>query len=240
MSKSPKVTCLLTGYKRPKNFQAQLEAVQVQSIPANIRVWWNRHKKVPPPPLLEKMPHVLSTPNGGVWPRFYYCLNFATEYVCVFDDDTIPGPRWLENCINTIQDHPGLLGTNGMSFVEGTYKPSRRTGWHKPNTETKRVDIVGHSWFFRRDSLQHYCAQPRATDYLTCGEDMHFSVALQLQAGLHTYVPPHPPDDKELWGSLQGGLGRDNNALWKMSGEVGKKQETFDKYRAMGWRMAHE
>jgi hypothetical protein len=69
---------------------------------------------------------------------------------------------------------------------------------------------------------------------------MHFSVAMQLILGKHTYVPPHPPNNKEVWGSLKGSLGRDKNALWRGSGEKDKKKETFNKYRAMGWRLAHE
>jgi GT2 family glycosyltransferase len=54
--------------------------------------------------------------NLGVWARFAYALNASTEYVCIFDDDTIPGNRWLENCLNTIQTHNGLLGTAGIRF----------------------------------------------------------------------------------------------------------------------------
>ena len=30
---------------------------------------------------------------------------------------------------------------------------------------------------------------------------MHFSYVLQKHYGLKTYVPPHPADDVEMWGS---------------------------------------
>jgi hypothetical protein len=46
------------------------------------------------------------------------------------------------------------------------------------------------------------------------GEDMHFSYTLQKYLGLNTYVPPHPKDDKEMWGSIKGWeMGTEKNAL---------------------------
>jgi hypothetical protein len=33
--------------------------------------------------------------NFGVWARFAFALNATTKYVCVFDDDTLPGKKWL-------------------------------------------------------------------------------------------------------------------------------------------------
>jgi hypothetical protein len=39
-----------------------------------------------------------------------------TEYVCIFDDDTIPGKRWFENYLSTIKQYNGLLGTVDVLF----------------------------------------------------------------------------------------------------------------------------
>ena len=65
--------------------------------------------------LLKGIPHVRSSNrNWGVWPRFLFCAEFKSEYVCVFDDDTIPGSRWIENCLKTMNSTPGLLGANGV------------------------------------------------------------------------------------------------------------------------------
>jgi hypothetical protein len=32
---------------------------------------------------------------------------------------------------------------------------------------------------------------------------MHFSYTIQKYLGINTYVPPHPKDDKDMWGSLK-------------------------------------
>jgi len=79
----------------------------------------------------------------------------------------------------------------------------QRIGWPSANSSSVVVDIVGHSWFFKTDWLRFYWYEfepSSGNDF--CGEDMHFSFALQKQ-GIPTMVPPHPLDDKDLWGSLK-------------------------------------
>ena len=63
-----------------------------------------------------QIPTSLNTHNYGVWARFAFALNVDTEYICVFDDDTIPGSKWFENCLNTMKTHEGLLGTSGHLY----------------------------------------------------------------------------------------------------------------------------
>ena len=50
---------------------------------------------------------------------------------------------WLENCLNTIQQYNGLLGTIGIRFqTKETYWPAIRIGWDRPNQETQQVQLV--------------------------------------------------------------------------------------------------
>ena len=57
----------------------------------------------------------LSNYNYGVWARFAYALNARTDYVCVLDDDTIPGNRWLGNCLNTYRNSSWIAWWNWSS-----------------------------------------------------------------------------------------------------------------------------
>ena len=60
--------------------------------------------------------------NYGVWARFAFALNSTSDYVCVFDDDTIPSEKWFENCINCIEnENNGLYGTIGVTFNDLDY-----------------------------------------------------------------------------------------------------------------------
>ena len=233
-----RVSCLLTAYKRPRNLGRQLSAIKQQTVqPAQIAVWHNHHPEHQMDrETLSEIPHVTSgNRNWGVWPRFMFCQEFETEYVCVFDDDTIPGRRWLENCLETMKSHEGLLGTNGVIFVKGNRSEQAKVGWINPVNEAIEVDIVGHAWFFKREWLRCFASEPRH-GYSTCGEDYHFSVAIQKHLGLGTYVPPHDPSDKTGWGSIDGELGKDSVALYLQPGEDKKKEETHNRYLDAGWK----
>lgn len=206
------ITAILNGYKRPDFLSEQINAINNQTIkPADIMMWKNGDTPFPQN-LLNNLTTASCNKNLGVWARFAYALNARTEYVCIFDDDTIPGNKWFENCINTIQTHEGLLGTIGVIFYTTTNYHGYRVGWDNINNPTPQmVDIVGHAWFFKREWLSTYWRELPSVDFFNsinnnfiCGEDLHFSFMLQKYLGLNTYVPPHPMEDKSLWGSTKG------------------------------------
>ena len=232
-----RVACLLTAFRRPQNLNLQIDAVRAQTVkPSEIAVWQNFHPEHQfEQAALDRVPHVRSTnSNWGVWPRFLFCSEFESEYVCVFDDDAIPGPRWLENCLETIRTHEGLLGTLGVIFVNGTRGQQAKVGWFHPVEHVVEVDIVGHAWFFKRSWLRYFALEPRC-GARTAGEDYHFSVALQKHLGLGTFVPPHQPNDKSAWGSTNGELGNDKVALYLQPGEDQNKEDAHNGYLAAGW-----
>lgn len=204
------VTVILNGYRRPEYLKEQYEAIVNSSVvPENIIYCQNstpgvhyNHNQVMP----HNIVRVLNNTNLGVWFRFSVALNARTKYVCIFDDDTIPGKNWLKNCIETYENFPGLLGTIGVIFPDnGVYHNVNRIGWDNPNQNTEQVDIVGHSWFFSRDMLSVFWRDlPPMNTPLTAGEDIHFSHMIQKYTPYGTYVPPHPKEDITMWGSLRG------------------------------------
>lgn len=200
----PSITVVLNAFRRTEYLERQLDAVEAQTVkPKRILVWQNAGGEIPLH-LLSRAVFAQCNQNLGVWARFAYALNADTDYICVFDDDTIPGRRWFENCLQTMQTHQGLLGTRGLRFMSpGRYYPSQGVGWDVPNEGVERVDIVGHAWFFKREWLGNFWRElPPMEASKIAGEDIHFSYTLQKYLGLHTYVPPHPLNDTELWGSL--------------------------------------
>ena len=105
-----KITVILNGYRRPHTLTPQMEALKRQTIkPDMVMFWQNKDSDVRfDYSTLSNCVVTTSNANFGVWARFAYALNATTEYVCVFDDDTIPGPKWLENCLETIKTNEGL------------------------------------------------------------------------------------------------------------------------------------
>ena len=226
------ITVILNGYKRPDYLKTQLDAINNQTVkPDSIMLWQNAGANFDNE-LTKDIIHVNSNENFGVWARFAFALNAKTEYICIFDDDTIPGPKWLENCLNTIKTHNGLLGTIGVVFnTKDNYQPITRYGWADNNNDkTVEVDIVGHAWFFKREWLKYFWMEmPSKEDSTLVGEDMHFSFMLQKYANIKTFVPPHPINQPEMWGS--------NSQLgWKMgqdSAAISMNSDNLDKMNIM-------
>lgn len=223
------ITVILNGYKRPQFLKQQLDAINNQTIkPKEIMLWQNNTEGFDPE-LTSSITTASCNKNLGVWARFAFALNAKTEYICVFDDDTIPGNMWFENCLNTMESHEGLLGTIGLVYNnENGYLPNIRHGWDNPNLKPVKVDIVGHAWFFKREWLSTYWRElpPDGFDYV--GEDMHFSYMLQKYLGLNTYVPPHPPHVPEMWGSTKGWeMGTEKNGLSLVPANINKMNEYY-------------
>ena len=98
------ISCILNCYKRWDLIEEWLTAVESQSESVDeIHILFNTN---PPNNIIEFLREkegvtniVVSDKNLGVWNRFAYAFNCKSKYVCIFDDDTIPGKRWIENCL---------------------------------------------------------------------------------------------------------------------------------------------
>lgn len=208
------ITVILNMYRRPQNMHMQISSVRQQTIsPHEVWIWKNQHednKEVD----LSKFDADKIFNNNFNWKfygRFAGAMLAKTEYVAIFDDDTIPGNKWFENCINTIKEFNGILGSAGVILNSSRYANHERCGWPIQNQSTTRVDLVGHAWFFRRDWLKYLWMEKPAT--WDNGEDIHFSYLAQKYGNIQTYCPPHPSNEKMLHGSLLGmKLGTDSVA----------------------------
>jgi hypothetical protein len=212
---SPGITVILNAYRRPYNLKMQIESIKNQTIkPDQIWLWVNDHE--------DNRNFDFSSlgvdrvfQNNYNWKfygRFAGALLADTEFVAIFDDDTIPGSKWFENCLNNNKLNPGIQGSAGIILKSPEYYMSHdRCGWPTQNPESTRVDLVGHAWFFKRDWLQYlWREKPYTWDN---GEDIQFSYLAQKYGGINTFCPPHPPQDKDLHGSILGNeLGIDNKA----------------------------
>jgi len=242
MSKNKNITVVLNGYKRGHHLEKQLNAIKNQTIkPKEIMLWQNLGENFDKK-LTNQTIHASSNKNFGVWARFAYSLNADSEYICIFDDDTIPGCKWLENCLNTIEEYDGLLGTIGVRFKSKTsYLPIERVGWANPNEKVEKVDIVGHSWFFKREWLSSFWRElPTLEQSRLVGEDMHFSYTLQKFLNKNTYVPPHPINDMSMWGSLPDtawSIGQDSAAISMNHNNLNVMSKTFVDYVNKGFKL---
>lgn len=221
------VDVVLTSYRRPETLQMQIEALNNQTVrPKNLYLYQDgidsNYKIVFSKETLGKFTkYKLETKNVGVWGRFEYAADVAeSKYVCIFDDDTIPGERWLENCLIHMFQEEAVYGTNGVIItnphnLEVNKKEMINVGWHTSNESPIQVDYVGHSWFVKRELLGEMKMSKLRGKYKTAGEDMYLSFIAQKK-GMKTIVPPHPISQIQLWGSMPkygNSFGIDSNAL---------------------------
>lgn len=202
------ITAILNVYRRPQNLTEQVKAIRNQTIkPKEIWAWVNYHEDNATTDFSDGLVDVVvkSSKNFKYHGRFALGLLAPNDhYLAYFDDDTIPGERWFENCLTTIQsiDKVGICGSAGVILQDPlNYVRHSRVGWPSKNISPVRVDLVGHAWFLRRGLLNAMWAEPPIS--LDNGEDIQLSYMAQ-KMGFDTYCPPHPPTDKTLWGSIKG------------------------------------
>ena len=204
------ITAILNGYNRPQNLPIQLEALRTQSVaPKDVMLWYNKGD-VPQQAVSGYVKTANCNHNFKFHGRFAFALLAQTEYIAIFDDDTIPGKDWFKNCLDTYKTHPGILGSAGVRLHDNVYAHHDKIGGNGlKNNSITEVDLVGHAWFFHRDCLRRFWAyDPISWEN---GEDIQFSF-LNQKSGLKTYVPPHPESNRDLWGSINSNLGVDNVA----------------------------
>jgi len=213
------ITVILNGFRRPHRLEEQYNAVKSQSIaPKEIMLWQNFHPDTFdkfPKNVIDNCTSAICNKNLGVWMRFAFALQAKTNWVAIFDDDTIPGNKYFENVMNCMDKSPGIYGTRGVIFGKsGSYYDNQGIGWETSNPEITKVDIIGHAWFFHREWLKSYWLElpPPQYMFLAAGEDITLSYAAQKHFGVSTYVPPHPKENKDMWGSLKAceyGIGKE-------------------------------
>lgn len=241
------ITVILNGYKRPYTLKQQYDAITNQTVkPAKIMLWKNGTDNDSEFPYDQCPGMIISrcSENLGVWARFAFGLMARTKYVCFFDDDTIPGSRWFENCLSTMSTYRGCLTTKGLIFdsPNGYGGGWSDFGWNTPNSKIQPVDLPGHAWFMERDWLSEFWREIPDPKYWRCGEDIHVAYVLQKYLGLGTYVPPHPIDDTSLWGAtpdLSQGYGGDSQSTAAQDG-LGMMNEYIMSCRARGYRFLFE
>ncbi len=209
------ITAILNIYRRPQNLDMQIKSVSNQSLkPDQIWAWRNYHEDGNSLDLksvkgLDKW--LDSNYNWKFYGRFAAALLADTEYVAIFDDDTIPGKDWFQNCIDSMKTSEGILGSAGVTLNSKIYTDHVRCGWPTKNETIQRVDLVGHAWFFKREWLKYLWMEKPFT--WNNGEDIQFSYLAQKYGGIQTYCPPHPKTNLMLHGSIMGEkLGTDNKA----------------------------
>lgn len=239
------VTAILNGYRRPTPLPLQVQLLRNQTQPPDeIWLWMNYHEDFD----LEKQYHLenlgvdkicYNDHNWKYFGRFALAMLAQTDFVAIFDDDTIPGTKWLENCHTTYAKQEAILGGVGLHLLSDTeYMNHTRFGWTNPNDKPVAVDLVGHTWFINTNHLKYiWDEKPYTWD---TGEDIHLSALAQIYGDISTVVPPHPINNRDLHSSLLGReLGVDDKAGSNIdtADNFSLRSKCIQHYISRGWKL---
>ena len=241
------ISIILNVYKRPYMLEQQIQAIKDQSLSVsveNIHVWYNRSDVQQYQPEDKGIKTYSCNWNTKFFGRFTLPLLMKTPYVAMFDDDTIPQKDWLRNCVETIEkpETNGILGGSGVILQKKSYAPFNKVGWNGEHLSVaKRVDLVGHAWFFRQEWAKYlWYEKPYSWDN---GEDIIFSYLSQKHGGINTFVPPHPETKKNLWSSdpiIAVKVGSDKNASWLQRPHMGERNQICVHCIDNGWETVNK
>lgn len=235
------ISVILNVYRRPHTLEKQIESVLNQSVeikPENIHVWYNESGVEQALPNDKSIKTYKCNWNTKFHGRFTIPLLLNTEFVAMFDDDVLPNKDWFKNCLDSMNRQEGIYGASGIHLHQDNYTPHTKVGYNgiKSNGITP-VDLVGHAWFFKREWAKYlWYEEPIRRDN---GEDIMFSYLCQKYGNINTFVPPHPENNKEVWGSdYEYGfrVGCDENASWKIGSHYNVRNMIVKECINRGWK----
>lgn len=213
---SSSVSAVIFTFKRPQYLEEQINSIKNQTIPPDeIIVGHLVNEKTEEFDFsnsnIDNLVKFKKDP--GFHAKFITALTAQNDWVAIFDDDTIPGKRWFENCLETRRiKNGGICGAFGMRLNQRIYKRVDRIGiWWESNNNIEEVDAIGHTWFMPYEYINYmWREQP---PFKNNAEDLFFAYQAQKYGDIKFYVPPHPPNDLEIWGSTKKDYGFDDNAI---------------------------
>lgn len=237
------ISVVLNVYKRPHMLERQIDAILNQSVgidPNNIHVWYNKSDVDQQLPKDSRIKTYVCNWNTKFFGRFTVPLLIRTPYIAMFDDDNLPNENWFMSCLEVINrpETNGILGGTGVIVTRKGYIPYNKVGWNGVHVgDTRRVDLVGQTWFFRQEWVKYlWYEKPHSWDN---GEDIMFSFLAQKHGNINTFVPPHPEENRSIWSTDLGtaqNVGSDQNASWRIGNHLQLRNRVVEYCIDNGWK----
>jgi len=204
------ITVLINGFNRPYFLQEQIASLNAQTVkPDKILVLYTKPKKDFPVPFVDGVDFIVVENDQGLNTRFAVGLIAKTKYLCILDDDILPGKKWLESCLKIIQVENAVISSYGLKFTDGSWNDlsGLKCGDQGIHSDVPiEVDVTGHSWFMKKEWLRYFWME-EPLDW-TVSDDIHLSYTMRKYGKLKLLVSPYS-DDLEVWGNTmpERGLG---------------------------------
>jgi hypothetical protein len=186
------LTVIIGIWKRDSTEEI-INLIESQTISDNISdiIIWQNDNHIDISDLVKKynFAHIHSVnKNWKFHARFTLPLLVNTKYCIVLDDDTLIGPKYLEECIRFSQAHDDkvIICSNGRD-INNPSQPNNQAWYESSDTKSPiEVDFGGHSWFFKTDII-HYMWKDHSRNF-DSGEDIELCASAQVFGNIKTFV----------------------------------------------------
>lgn len=208
---------VITMYKRQDYLAEQLFAIKNQSIPPKqIVVIQNENHMEIDKFLLEKYEvKLIRSSINSLYFRWIVGYLLDANYICVFDDDVIPGSRWIESCIYSCEKYNALIGPSGRRAAPFNEDRAWKSIENLSKDTYELCDWVCNSYFFKKDWIKYITQYPRYENTQKTFDDIQLATSLKMCGGVNTIVPPQSDKKSEWNGHIKREYGHDEHALWK-------------------------
>ena len=243
---SPSIVAVLGSYARPATLEPQVRSLLAQTHPpSEIWCWSNSSGKAMDYDFALSVGVKIVRPLGlgfGYYARSAPAqLAWHHPYVCIMDDDVLPGRRWLEGCIRILEtEGPRILSAAGFTIGDPLVLNDRIWhGWGQGgNDAAVEVDVGGHNWV-----LPSYAIRPMFYEapIIPHSDDIHMAAMAKRVMGLRSFVAPQPRGDLSLWGTdpeFGRKWGEDENAGGKINPTwVEDRARLIHSHVGRGWKL---
>jgi len=236
------VTVVVATFRRGHLLRPQLQALADQSMRVrDILLWvndWQGSSNLHDHEAEVQYNFIRARVNFGPWVRFLIANEVQTKYVCILDDDCIPGPGWIEACVKRLEEmeaneEQAVICAAGRVFQGDDPNAYSVVDAEHRNTDEELVDEGTKGWLMHTGMLDVFQTIPRAQSPVGWG--MHMAAACQL-AGVFQIVLPQSDDGRTV-GALP--VPDDEHSLSKMMpGYTDARQHAYQYYRdkqVAGW-----
>ena len=220
-------TAIICMWRRIDYIENQLNAIKNQTTsPAeimiivnenNINIEWLKN-------LAGSEVKIIVSDINSLYTRWALSYVAKGEYVCVFDDDTIPASGWIEYAIEKSIQYNAMVGPSGR-----IYSPGGKEGFFKlvgpskskedPNTidcstADTHCDWICNSYLYKRAWVPFALMEPRYLGEHKTYDDMQLAFSMKNYGGINCIVPKQTPEENNI-GSMNPEYGSDEHAIWK-------------------------
>lgn len=202
------LSIVLAYWGRANLVATQLRMLRAQSVrPFGMFMWHNANDRGKFPAqvqaLIDAEPSSSPTIDMGPWMRWAVASQCNTEFVLVFDDDCLPGPRWIELALARLSSasESDVIAAAGAIYNSDRFDDFAVVGPEagaQPGEELE-VDVGRGAWLMRTHVARAIASRMRPVEVLSTAH--HVAATVQDLGGL-TIVLPYGRS-KDGWGMLE-------------------------------------